>query len=730
MRLFAATAWLLSAPALLSAEDEAVRVAQAARIEGAPVLDGVPSEPVWERAVPLADFVQADPHEGQPASEKTEVRILYNDETIFFGVTCYDSQPEGIVVTDVRRDSDLSEMDSFRIILDTYRDRQNGFVFGTNPAGLEYDGQVVNQGEGGAAGGGRAQSGAGGGFNKNWDASWQVKTHINDLGWMAEFAIPLRSLRYSSGKLQTWGVNFQRSIKRLREETYWAPIGRAFNLYRLSSAGELAGLELKTPRNFKVTPYGLVAVQRDFVGSDETDVDPEVGVDAKLGVTPSLNLDLSYNTDFAQVEVDEQQINLTRFNLFFPEKRPFFLENAGLLTVGKGNDVNLFFSRRIGIGQDGLPVPIIGGARLSGKTHGFNVGFLDMQTDDVDGVTPDNNFAVARVSRELKNRSSLGAVFVNRAATGSGALPESWNRTWGVDGRLGIGEGWTFDGFAARTETPGASSVERALNARGEYKNSLVRAGLEYTEVGEDFNPEVGFLRRDNYRSVEANFFTNVLTPSIAWLRELRPHTSWNTFWDFEGFKETSNWHIDSHIDFENGWFLSPAVNLTLEGLKAPFEIYPGIFVAPGTYRNSELAWRFNTDRRKWIALNFDLDYGGFFSGHKSTYGPTLTIRRGSKLQTSLRYAYNDVDLKEGAFTTKLAQWRLSYSVTPSVNLQSLVQYNDRADNWSVNMRFSWLRTAGTGLFLVYNETQGLSGFGPLDRSFVVKYTYQFDVLK
>jgi len=717
-------------------DNDSVRTAEAGRLEGAPTLDGMLSEDVWEIAPPLADFVQADPLEGQPASERTEVRILYNEDTVFFGVVCYDSEPSQLVVTDTRRDAELSDMDSFLIILDTYHDHQNGFVFGTNPAGLEYDGQVTNQGEGGGqqGGGGRAQSGSGGGFNKNWDASWRVRTQIGDYGWSAEFAIPLRTLRYGSGKPQTWGINFQRNILRKREQVYWSPIARAFNLYRLSSAGELRNLSLETPRNFKVTPYVLGSAERDFVGATETELDGDWGVDAKLGLTPSLNLDLSYNTDFAQVEVDEQQINLTRFNLFFPEKRPFFLENAGLFKVGNSGSVELFFSRRIGLAEDGseipIEVPIVGGARLSGKSHGFNVGFLSMQTHEVVGLTSANNFTVARMSRELGSRSTLGAVFVNRLGTGSAAGAENWNRTWGVDGKLGIGEYWTFEGYASRTETPGAQGIERAVDGRAEYKRSNFRSSVEYREVGDDFNPEVGFLQRSNYRHVDASVFTNVLTKKYSWLRELRPHTNWRTFWDFQGFKESSHWHIDSHVDFENGWFLSPAVNLTLEGLKEPFEIYPGLFVAPGTYKNAELAWRFNTDERKWLAFNFDLDYGGFLSGDKHTYGPAVTFRRGSKLTTSLRYAYNDVDLAEGSFTTNLAQWRVSYAFTPFIYLQSLLQYNDLIDRWAVNLRFAWLNTAGTGLFVVYNETQALEGLGPIDRSFVVKYTKQFDILK
>ncbi|MGH9203049.1 MAG: DUF5916 domain-containing protein, partial [Vicinamibacterales bacterium] len=391
---------------------------------------------MWQDAAPLTGFVQAEPFEGLPGSEGTEVRILYDDEAIYIGVVCYDRDPALIVTTDTRRDAGLGDMDSFQMIFDTFRDRQNGFVFGTNAAGVQYDAQVRDQGNSLAS----------------WDGSWEVRTSTSSTGWTAEFRIPLRTLRYGPAP-QTWGVNFFRNIQRTRERTYWAPLARVYDLGRLSSAGELRGLNLQTPRNFKLLPYVVSSANRNFTPGAETDLDGDVGFDAKFGITPSLNLDATYNTDFAQVEVDTQQINLSRFNLRFPEKRPFFLENSGLFTIGKGSELDLFFSRRIGLDENGTLVPIRGGGRLSGKVNGVNVGVLNMQTAEV-GVNPGNNFSALRVSRELRNRSGIGVMFVNRAATGNLSSSGDWNRTWGADARLGVGEHVTFAGFAARTETP------------------------------------------------------------------------------------------------------------------------------------------------------------------------------------------------------------------------------------------------------------------------------------
>jgi hypothetical protein len=727
---------LLFVPPLL-AQEAGRRQAHAARVDTVPSIDGKVDEEVWFRAEVLTGFVQAEPHEGEPASENTEVRIVYDDESIYIGAICFDSDPSGIVVTDSRRDSPLTDTDSFQIILDTYQDRQNGFVFGTNPAGIEYDGQVSNEGEGGGITSTRqrSQTSVGSGFNLNWDASFVVKTHADEKGWMAEFAIPLRSLRYG-GKPQSWGINFKRSIRRKREEVYWSPVSRIYNLNRLSSAGDLVDLELSTPRNFKVVPYVLSSAHRDYATAETRDIDGEVGVDAKFGVTPSLNLDVTVNTDFAQVEVDDQQINLTRFNLFLPEKRPFFLENAGTFGIGTGDSngriIEMFFSRRIGIGPSGELVPIQVGARLTGKAGAYNVGFMNMQTDALPGVTPANNFTVAAAGREFPNRSSVKGLVINRSGTGDLAPAGDWNRTWAFDGQLGLGEAWTFRGFTARTETPDVIGPEHALDLYGEFKTLRTRIWLEYTEVGSDFNPEVGFLRRSDYRSVQANYLRHLRFPSVSWLRELRPHMTYKGFWDFEGFKETEEVHFDSHVDFENGAFFSPAVNLGLEGLKVPFEIVEGIVIPAGTYRYTELAWRWNTDQSAWIYYDGRLDAGGFYSGNRISLQSTVNLRYRAKLNTSIVWSYNNVDLEEGSFVTNLAQWRVSYSFTPSVNLESLIQYNDQADIWSTNLRFSWLNTAGTGLFVVYNDTEGLGDLllGPQNRSFIVKYTHQFDVLR
>ena len=482
-------------------------IARSLRVEEAPVIDGdVLNDAAYADAFLVTGFRQNTPDEGRPASERTEVRIVYTEDTLFFGVVCYVSNPSTIIVADSRRDSSLEDTDSFQIILDTYLDKQNGFVFGTNPAGIEYDGQVTNEGQGsgrmggGGGGGGRPggsqqQRGSGGGFNLNWDGVWQVSAKISDVAWTAEIAIPFRTLRYPASQTQAWGMNLQRNIRHRNEKSYWASLPRQFDLNRISLAGELQGLEVPAQRNLKLTPYVLGEALRR-TETKRTTQTGDFGADFKFSLTPSLTLDATYNTDFAQVEVDDQQINLDRFNLFFPEKRPFFLENAGLFSVGQPGQVDIFFSRRIGIGENGEQIPILGGGRLSGKVgSNTNIGFLNMQTEPVASVgTASQNFTVARVRQDFGNRSNVGAIIVNRQATGSLAEERGYNRSFAVDGRLGIGQGGTVSGFAAMTEAPGGpGSDTHAYALSASHDSERARLNVGYTEVAPNFNPEVGF---------------------------------------------------------------------------------------------------------------------------------------------------------------------------------------------------------------------------------------------
>lgn len=720
--------------------------AVAAAVEAAPVLDGdVLGDPAWEAVPAIADFWQERPDEGQPASERTEVRLAFTEQTLFIGVVCYDRDPRSIIVSDSRRDTPLDETDSFQIIFDTYRDGLNGFVFGTNPAGIEYDGQVTNEGQGGGGlGAGQSQmTGSGGGFNLNWDGAWEVRTRISDIGWSAEFAIPFRTLRFPSSAEQVWGLNFQRNIRRRNERAFWSPIPRQYSIYRLSLAGSLSGVRTPSFRNFKVTPYALGHLRQ----SGERPVDPvllgDVGFDAKYNPASSVTLDVTVNTDFAQVEVDEQQVNLDRFNLFYPEKRPFFLENAGLFSVGNPGEVDLFFSRRIGIeasdprrpgSSQGEAVPILAGGRLSGKVGAYSIGALTMQTAEHERRVPGNNFVVMRVSRDLPNRSSIGALFVNRQATGDLARDADHNRTYALDGKVGVQDHTVLSSFVAKTDTPGVNGRDYAFNIRS--RTNLPRFDLEmgYQEVAGEFNPEAGFLTRRGYRKPDVRVMTRFRPRDFIGIQELRPHTSFRAFYGMEDdLLETLYWHIDNHWQFRNSYEVHTGANITHEGVRTPFDIYPGVSVPPGEYSHAEAQIVFMTNQGAPVSLNLQTVIGGFFGGTRVRWNPTLRMRAGDALTTELEYQRNDIDLPWGTFDTNLVRARVSYSFTTRAFVQALVQYNDRADLWSANVRFGLLQAANTGLFVVYTDTRGLHELGErperTDRSLVVKFSRMFDVL-
>lgn len=693
------------------------RMAEALEVSAGPEVDGeVLDDPVWEAAPVLTGFWQTRPVEGASASERTEVRVIHTLDNLYIGVVAYDRDPAEIVTTDARRDASLTNTDSFQIVLDTYFDRQNGFVFGTNPAGAEYDGQVTNDGS----------------FNINWNGSWTVRTRISDIGWSAEFAIPLRTLRYPTRDVQTWGLNFQRNIRRRNEAAFWAPLTRQYNLNRLSLAGQLQGLEIPPPRNLQITPYVLGTTRGRGTQLTGATTIGEVGGDIKYGITPSLALDVTINTDFAQVEADQQQINLDRFSLFFPEKRPFFLENAGLFTVGVSREAELFFSRRIGIGPGGRPIPIVAGARLTGRIgDGLDVGLLNIQTDEVAGVAPSNNFSVARLRRELPNRSSAGVMFVNRQATGDFAGEDDYNRTYAFDGRFGIGQNGLISGFLAKTQTPGLSGKDYAYQLSSSLSLPAARFRADYSDVGDNFNPEVGFLSRGGFRKLSASVFTYLRPSGLAAFQELRPHVAYTSHWNHEGFQESMQIHIDSHWELRGGHEFHTGGNVTRQGVVLPFEIFPGVIVPPGTYTHAEAQPVIFTNQGAPFSLSLNGLFGGFFGGTRKQWSPSMRLRVGETFDSELGFTHNDIDLPGGQFSTNLWTSRVSYSFTPRVYAQALVQYNDRAQVWTSNLRFGWLRDANTGLFVVYNDTQGLSGNTGLlraDRSLTIKFSRLFNV--
>ncbi len=710
-------------------------VASAQRITTPPTIDGKLDEEVWRSGTPISDFVQRELNEGVPASERTEVRLATDGQYLYIGARMFDREPRLIVPGEKIRDVQLANSDHIAFIFDTYHDRQNGFVFATTPAGIEYDGQVIREGEGGGAnvaGQNRMQAGAMGGFNVNWDASWAVVTTIDSLGWTAESRIPYSTLRFQSGsEEQTWGLNVSRNIRRKNEELYWSFIPRQFNLYRLSLAGELSKLTVPSRRIQTVTPYVLTSAQRGWPDRIATSTYPtEVGGEIKYGVTPALTLDLTYNTDFAQVEVDDQRVNLTRFPIFFPEKRPFFLENAGIFSAGTPQAVDLFFTRRIGISDNGTPQPIIGGGRLSGRIGGTTMGLLQMVTDAPDSSSEGQSFTVGRVTRELSTRSRVGAMVVQRLSMEDAA---DVNRTFAFDGRIGLGQRWTSDLWAARTTTPGRDGDANAFSGRLAYQTNVWNHSARVAQIGTDFNPEVGFMSRPGgYRAYDVSAMRLVRKPEWAWFRQWNPHISHRGFYGTsDNFYQTGYWHLDlTEIEFANSSRFGPEYNISHEGLQEPFTIAPGVVIPPGAYDWGTLGFDYQTDPSENLWATGRFDVGEFWTGRRTGGSGTVTLRRGATFSGSLTADYNDVRLPQGNFIRSLQAVRLNYFFSPRVFVQTLTQFNNQQKIFSANVRFGWLNTAGTGLFVVLNDGREATNFfewvRPQQRSVFVKFTRQF----
>jgi len=710
------------------------RFTKAYQAESTPIIDGdVLNDPAWESIPAITTFTQKTPDEGEPISERTVVKIMYSDKYFFLSVIAFDNDPNKIVISDTRRDASLNNSDSFSFIIDTFKDYQTGYLFGTNPSGIEYDAQITGGGESGSISR-RFSIGSGSGFNINWDAVWEVKTTKGDYGWSAEFSIPFNTLKYKNDKDQSWGINFERVIARKKEESHWSPISRQFTMNRLISAGTLTDINVPNSKNIRIMPYGLGQKNINTGETSSTSNDQSFGIDAKMSVGSSMNLDLTYNTDFAQVEADEQQINLDRFSLFFPEKRAFFLENAGLFSVGSGGgrsgpDIEMFFSRRMGVGSEGTSVPIIGGGRLTGTFTGMKVGILSMLTDEVKDVTDKNNYSVLRLKKELPNRTHVGGMYT---ALGHGGQNGYLNQSYAVDAQLGIGELSKIVAFAGFTRTPDLNNDSAyAYRIEAARDTKEISSSISYSEVGTNFNPEMGYLQRENYRKWSARVFTRFRPENKYGILELRPHVDFKGYWKLNGFQESGKWHIDNHLEFRSGFEIHTGVNLVKEGVLESFEISDGVSVSKGTYNDKEIQIMIMTNNAKPISFSSINRVGGFFGGDRLNMTPTMRIRYKDRFTSEFSSNYNQVTMPDGKFTTNLIRARLTYTFTPKIYIQSLLQYNNQSDIWLMNWRFIWQQSAATGLYIVYNQTQDYDGIpiASSTKSFVVKYSYLFDAL-
>ncbi len=705
---------------LLGAPEE--KTLTAVYVKSGIVVDGNLDEAEWSLAQPATDFTQKEPREGVPATERTEVRLLYDEENLYLGVYCFDSAGDkGIVLTDVRRDYVPFQGDHFSVLLDTFDDNRNAFVFGTNPGGGMREGQT--------GGDGKTQ-------NFNWDAIWYVKSKITELGWQTEMAIPFKTLRFRDNERQVWGVNFTRRIRRKNEVVHWAHIPRPYRSSRVSLAGEVDGMSgIRQGRNLYVKPY----LSAPLLRREEDDVDflPDVGFDVKYGLTPSLTLDLTVNTDFAQVEADEQQINLTRFSLFFPEKREFFLENANIFEFGRPfrgfravRDLIPFFSRRIGLSDREL-VPILGGVRLSGTAGKYRVGVLsiqtdEFQTDDLEEI-PSTNFLVARFRRDILLNSDIGAIFTNKQVSGS-----EFNRTYGVDTNLNFLRYLDISSFLLKTDTSGITGKDAAADLRISWNDRLFDIQASHLTIQEDFNPEVGFVPRTGIRKSAGQFAVKPRPEErITWIREFRPSLSIDYITNQENVLETRTSAQNISIFFQAGGNLSFNRRERFERLdeedEGGFEIRDGQFIPNGDYQTTEYFTSFASDMSRMLSGRVNFRTGGFWDGEKDSYQLRFDFKPGYRFSAQVTWSYDDVTLPSGDFTTNLVATRWRYSFSTDMFLNALIQYNSAEKEISSNIRFNITYKPLSDLFLVYNERRSSTG-EVIDRAFIGKLTYVFDL--
>ena len=707
-------------PEVLSRDATGRVTARAVRLTEPLRVDGQLDEAIYATVPAMSDFVQTEPVEGAQATEKTEVWVFFDNEHVYFVARCWESRPDRMMLNDMRRDNlNIAHGDNLAWIFDTFYNRRSGVVFEVNALGGRMDGQSINEGR----------------TSFDWNPIWDLAVGRFDGGWTVEGALPFKSLRYRPGLSQLWGFNVRRRTVWKNELSYLRPISAAVGRRGLRAplAASLVGLEAPpASRNLEVKPYAISDLTSDTAASPPiaNKLDGDVGLDVKFGITRSLTADFTYNTDFAQVEADEQQVNLTRFSLFFPEKREFFLENQGTFTFGgNGGDTPvLFHSRRIGI-QGGREVPVQGGGRLTGRLGGFELGLLGIRTDaeEVSGARA-TNFSVVRLKRDIFRQSSVGLLVAGRSV---GVASSGANTTYGVDGSFSfLRNTLGIDTYWARTRTEGLAGDETSYRANLDFEGDRYGVRLERLVVGDAFNPEVGFVRRDDMRKSAGRFRFSPRLPSVESIRKLSWAGEIVYIEDTAGRLETREGDAEFRIEFENSDRFLLGYRQIYEFLKKPFEISPDIVLPVRGYDFSAVRAGFSFGSQRMAAANVLVEHGSFFDGTKTA----VTVRRGRvnfppRFAVEPSYAVNWVDVAEGAFTTHLVGSRLIYTVTPKMFTSALLQYNSANITVDTNIRFRWEYQPGSELFVVYNEQRDTLGrrFPDLEnRAFVVKVNRLF----
>jgi len=698
------------------AQDTGRREAQAILVETPPQIDGRLTDEVWQLGIPIGELIQVEPHEGAVPSEASEIRVLYDADYVYIGLRFYDSEPDKIVATTRERDARLEGDDRFELVIDTFLDRRNAFFFQMNATGSKGDALISNNGQV---------------FNKPWDGIWQGKSRIDEQGWTAEVAIPFKTLSFKQN-LETWGFNIERRIGRRNEDARWTGADQDVRLFAISEAGNVHGFKnIQQGVGLDVVPFFVTNRENDReAGSKTLEGDP--GLDAFYKLTPNLTLSLTVNTDFAEVEVDERQINLTRFPLFFPERRDFFLQDAGNFEFADlnrrgGVDLLPFFSRTIGL-TDGEEVPILAGAKLTGRARDYNIGVLDVQIDEFEDQDSENLF-VSRVSRNVGEQSTIGGIFTR----GDPSI-EQENYLYGFDANFRTttfnddktlqASLWLLD-----TDTEDVSGDDAAFGASLNYPNNIWRWNLRFQEIQEAFNPGLGFVRRSDIKRYEGGI---TYQPRVNdTIRNLEFAVDTEAVFDTDDVLETWATEIQPFgLEFQSGDRGQVEVRLIHDELREDFDISDGIIIPEGEYDWTRFALEFQSADKRPVFVELEYGWGEFFDGNRTDYEAALGWQPGPLFRGSLEHEWNDVALEGGDFDTKLARLRASFSFTPELSWSNFVQWDNVSETFGVNSRLRWIPTPGHEMFLVFNETidENDSSLVPIfqELAFKVSYTFRF----
>jgi hypothetical protein len=696
-------------------------VIRATRITTPIEVDGKLDDEVYRQVKALTEFIQSEPQTGAPSSERTEAWVLFDDDNLYLACRCWDRHPERMVLNEMRRDSpNLRNNDNFAVALDTFYDRRNAFLFSITPLGAFFDALALDERT----------------YNSDWNTIWKNAVGRFDGGWIAEIAIPFKSLRYPAGRDQTWGINIRRTIRAKNEGTYIVPMRPDWGpgaIFRMSAAATLTGIEVPPAgKNLEIKPYAISRLTTDTVSTPKVSnqLEKDAGLDVKYGITKGLTADFTYNTDFAQVEEDEAQVNLTRFNLVFPEKREFFLEGAGAFTFGtpavttggpppppganpaqfSGDAPALFYSRRIGL-SGSRAVPIVAGARLSGKAGAWNIGALNIESDDLapTGTLPgalQTNFNVLRVRRDIFRRSTIGGMFTNRSLSASGS---GSNQAWGLDTSLAFSQNMYLSAFVAQTKTTGRSG--RDYSYRTQFSYAADRYGLivDRIEAQPNFNPELGFMRRMDFRE---HIVSGRFSPRPAKNKRVRKYFyegGLTDVADTSGVHQSRATTGSYRVELQNSDVLSVTYSKNYEFLQVPFPVANDVRIPVGGYDFSSLLAAYNPGQQRVLSGSGSLEIGSFYNGDKTTAAFRGRVSLTPRLALEPNISLNWIDLPQKTFTNTVIGTRTLYSMTPRMFITALVQYASSTLNLSANVRFRWEYMPGSELFVVYTEGRDTS---------------------